>query len=73
MKFAGLALVLVFTFGGLLIAMHFNFEHFVKIVMVILGALPGEFTIIFGCAVAAFLVANNELVAMLPCRFSKTS
>lgn len=33
MKFAGLALVLVFTFGGLLIAMHFNFEHFVKIVM----------------------------------------
>lgn len=58
MKFAGLALVLVFTFGGLLIAMHFNFEHFVKIVMIIVHALPGEFTIIFGCAVAAFLVAN---------------
>ncbi len=62
MKFAGIALVLVFTFGGLLIAMHFNFEHFVKIVMVILSALPGEFTIIFGCAVAAFLVANPPTV-----------
>lgn len=58
MKFVGLALVLVCTFGGLLIAMHFNFEHFVKIVMIILNALPGEFVIIFGCAVAAFLVAN---------------
>lgn len=58
MKFAGIALVLVFTFGGLLIAMHFNFEHFVNIVMVILSALPGEFTIIGGCALAAFLIAN---------------
>src|SRR3989338_851816 len=58
MKFAGIALVLVFTFGGLLIAMHFNFEHFVNIVMVILHALPGEFTIIGGCALAAFLIAN---------------
>ncbi|MBL8640111.1 MAG: flagellar motor stator protein MotA [Alphaproteobacteria bacterium] len=58
MKFAGLALVLVFTFGGMLIAMHFHVEHFIKIVMIIVGALPGEFTIIFGCAVAAFLVAN---------------
>ncbi len=51
-------MVLVFTFGGMLIAMHFHVEHFIKIVMIILGALPGEFTIIFGCAVAAFLVAN---------------
>lgn len=58
MKFLGLALVLVCTLGGLLIAMHFNFEHFVKILMIIVSALPGEFTIIFGCAVAAFLVAN---------------
>lgn len=62
MKFVGLALVLVCTFGGLLIAMHFNFEHFVKIVMVIVHALPGEFVIIFGCAVAAFLVANPPSV-----------
>jgi len=58
MKYLGLLLVLVFTFGGLLIAMHFHFEHFIKIVMIIVGALPGEFTIIFGCAVAAFMVAN---------------
>ncbi len=62
MKFVGLALVLVCTFGGLLIAMHFNFEHFVKIVMVIAHAMPGEFVIIFGCAVAAFLVANPPSV-----------
>ncbi len=58
MKFLGLALVLVFTFGGMLIAMHFHVEHFLAIMMIILGALPGEFTIIFGCAVAAFMVAN---------------
>jgi chemotaxis protein MotA len=58
MKFLGIALVMVFTFGGLLIAMHFHIEQFIKIVMVILKALPGEFTIIFGCAVAAFLIAN---------------
>lgn len=58
MKFVGLALVLVATFGGLLIAMHFNVEHFINIVMVIVHALPGEFVIIFGCAVAAFMVAN---------------
>ena len=58
MKFLGLALVLVFTLGGLLIAMHFDIGHFVNILMVIAGALPGEFTIIFGCAVAAFMIAN---------------
>lgn len=62
MKFLGIALVFVFTFGGLLIAMHFNFEHFVNIIMVIVHALPGEFTIIFGCAVAAFLIANPPAV-----------
>lgn len=62
MKFLGLALVLVCTFGGLLIAMHFHIEHFIKIVMVILTALPGEFVIIFGCAVAAFIVANPPSV-----------
>lgn len=62
MKFLGLALVLVCTFGGLLIAMHFHFDHFMKIVMVILTALPGEFVIIFGCAVAAFIVANPPSV-----------
>jgi chemotaxis protein MotA len=58
MKFLGLALVLVFTFGGLLVAMHFHVDHFIKIMMVIISALPGEFLIIMGCAVAAFIVAN---------------
>lgn len=58
MKFLGLALVPIFTFGGMLIAMHFHMEHFVAIMMIILKALPGEFTIIFGSAVAAFIVSN---------------
>ncbi len=58
MKFLGLALIFVFTFGGLIIAMHFDFHHFMGVLMVILKALPGEFTIIFGCAVAAFLTSN---------------
>ncbi len=59
MKFVGLALVFVCTFGGLLIAMHFDFTHFTHLLMLILGAMPGEFVIIFGCAVAAFLTANS--------------
>jgi chemotaxis protein MotA len=62
MKFLGLGLVLVCTFGGLLIAMHFKFDHFAKIMMVILKALPGEMTIIFGSAVAAFIVGNSPSV-----------
>lgn len=60
MKFAGLGLIFVFTFGGLLIAMHFDFHHFMALMAVILGAMPGEFVIIFGCAVAAFIVANDK-------------
>ncbi len=60
MKFAGLGLVFVCTFGGLLIAMHFHFDHFLKLMMVILNALPGEFVIIFGCAISAFLIANDK-------------
>ncbi len=59
MKLLGLLLVFVCTFGGLLIAMHFDIPKFMKLVMVILGALPGEFVIIFGCAVAAFMIANT--------------
>lgn len=59
MKFIGLALVFVCTFGGLLIAMHFDITAFMKLVMLILAAMPGEFVIIFGCAVAAFLIANS--------------
>lgn len=59
MKLVGIALIFVFTFGGLLIAMHFDMPKFMKLVMVILAALPGEFVIIFGCAIAAFLIANT--------------
>lgn len=60
MKFIGLALVFVCTFGGLLIAMGFDMPKFMSLMTVILVALPGEFVIIFGCAVAAFLVANSS-------------
>lgn len=59
MKFAGLGLVFVCTFGGLLIAMHFDFNSFMKLFTIILMAMPGEFVIIFGCAVSAFMVANS--------------
>ncbi len=60
MKLVGLLLVFVCTFGGLLIAMHFDFPKFMALIMMILAALPGEFVIIFGCAVAAFLTANDS-------------
>ncbi len=59
MKFVGILLIFVATFGGLLIAMHFDVPKFMKLVMLILEALPGEFVIIFGCAIAAFLIANS--------------
>lgn len=59
MKFVGLLLVFVCTFGGLLIAMGFDFAAFMSLMTLILKALPGEFVIIMGCAVSAFLVAND--------------
>ncbi len=59
MKFVGLILVFVCTFGGLLIAMGFDVEKFMHLMMLILKALPGEFVIIMGCAVAAFITANT--------------
>lgn len=59
MKFVGIALVFVCTYGGLLIAMHFNIPQFINLMMVILNALPGEFVIIMGNAVAAFLIGNS--------------
>lgn len=59
MKFVGILLVFVCTFGGLLIAMGFDFAHFIALCLLIAKALPGEFVIIFGCAVAAFLIANT--------------
>ncbi|MCK6418305.1 MAG: flagellar motor stator protein MotA [Alphaproteobacteria bacterium] len=59
MKFVGLLLVFVCTFGGLLVAMHFHVEHFLKLMGVILNAFTGEFIIIFGCAVSAFIIGNS--------------
>ncbi len=59
MKFIGFLLVFVFTFGGLLIAMGFDFHHFAGLMTVILIAMPGEFMIIFGVACAAFIIANS--------------
>lgn len=59
MKLAGLALVFVCTFGGLLIAMGFDVTKFMHLMMLILKALPGEFVIIMGCAICAFIVAET--------------
>lgn len=60
MKFAGLAGIFLCTFGGLLIAMHFDIPKFMKLLTLILTAMPGEFVIIMGCAVCAFLIANTS-------------
>jgi chemotaxis protein MotA len=59
MKFVGILLVFVFTYGGLLVAMHFNFGHFTHLMMGILEAMPGEVMIIMGCAIAAFIIGNS--------------
>lgn len=58
MKLVGIFLVFVCTYGGLLIAVHFDVEKFMHLMMGILAALPGEFVIIFGCAVSAFIIAE---------------
>ena len=60
MKLVGLSLVFLCTFGGLFIAMQFDYSGFSKLMFLILGAMPGEMVIIGGCAVAAFLVANSR-------------
>lgn len=60
MKLAGLLLVFVCTFGGLLIAMGFDMPKFMKLMTLILTAMPGEVVIIMGCAFSAFLVANTS-------------
>lgn len=59
MKFIGLILVFVCTWGGLLITMGFDFGSFMKLMGLIGKALPGEFVIIMGCAVSAFIIANT--------------
>jgi chemotaxis protein MotA len=60
MKLVGLALVFVCTFGGLLIAMHFDMPKFMKLMSAILAAMPGEVVIILGCAISAFIIANTS-------------
>lgn len=60
MKLVGLSLVFFCTFGGLFIAMQFDYSGFSKLMGLILKAMPGEMVIIGGCAVAAFLVANSR-------------
>lgn len=60
MKFIGLALVMVCTWGGLLIAMGFDFPKFMKLMTLVAKATPGELVIIFGSAVAAFIIANTS-------------
>ncbi len=59
MKFAGIAGIFICTFGGLLIAMHFEFEKFTHLLTMIFMAMPGEFVIIMGCALCAFIIANT--------------
>jgi len=60
MKLIGLVLVFFCTFGGLFIAMQFDYHGFSKLMFLILGAMPGEMVIIGGCALAAFVVANSR-------------
>ena len=59
MKFVGILGIFVCTFGGLLIAMGFYFPGFMKLMTLIMKAMPGEFVIIMGCAFCAFLIANT--------------
>lgn len=58
MKFLGLALVFVCTFGGLMVVA--GVERGINLILhSILPAAPGEFIIIFGCSVAAFIISNS--------------
>ena len=57
MKFFAILLVFIMTFGGLMVAAGFEAGTHL-IVGAILPALPAEMMIIFGVAVAAFIIAN---------------
>ena len=59
MKIIGLVLVMVCTWGGLLVVMGFDFPKWLKLMGLIGAATPGEFMIIFGCAIAAFIISNT--------------
>ncbi|MFA5591946.1 MAG: flagellar motor stator protein MotA [Micavibrio sp.] len=58
MKFIGLALVLFFTFGGLMVVAGIQ-QGMNLITNAILPAMPGEMMIIMGCAIAAFIISNS--------------
>lgn len=58
MKFIGIALVFVCTFGGLMVVAGVE-KGVALITHAILPAMPGEMMIIFGCAVAAFIISNT--------------
>ena len=58
MKFVGLILVLLCTFGGLVLAAGFE-KAMHLLTGAIIPAAPGEFVIIMGCALSAFLIANS--------------
>jgi chemotaxis protein MotA len=58
MKFVGIVIFMVATWGGFLMAA--GIEHGLAIITgVIMKAFLPEFTIIMGCAVAAFLIGNS--------------
>ena len=60
MKFIAIVGVLICTFGGLLIAMGFYFPGFMKLMSLVAKATPGEFVIIMGCAICAFIIGNTS-------------
>ncbi len=59
MKLVGILLVFVCTYGGLLIAMHFDVTKFMHLMGSIMAAMPGEVVIIMGCALSAFIIGNS--------------
>ncbi len=64
MKLIGLVLVLVCTFGGLMVAA--GVDKTIKLMTgLILPAVPGETIIIMGCAISAFIIGNSmEIIKM---------
>ncbi|MGH1403343.1 MAG: flagellar motor stator protein MotA [Alphaproteobacteria bacterium] len=58
MKFVGILLVFVCTFGGLIMAAGME-KAMHLLTGIILPATPAETVIIMGCAIAAFMIANS--------------
>lgn len=60
MKFFGIILIFVCTFGGFAMAAHFNIPLIMGVLnSMVLPALPGEMVIILGIAIGAFIIANT--------------